>query len=138
MKPNPATLTDTILTNLAAAEQHRAQVQAAMRRLRDAGMYPSVPTEQWQDRDGRGSYLYMCFPYNSERYRGPNGKRKVYIGCRPERVREARRKAWNRREYELLASHLDVLTRWISKTTLELTNLAHRSGVWPEVDLGEI
>jgi len=104
-------------------EQFREGVESAYRH-RDAinrtiagvgDMYPAIPTESWQERGGRGKYLYMLFPSDKRGagYSGPGGKRKVYVGNKPERIAAARQLAANRRRYEDLQRARRNLLQWI-------------------------
>jgi hypothetical protein len=78
--------------------------------IADAGMYPSVPSEQWQDRNGAGRYLYMLFRQDGNGgYLGPDGQRKLYIGTKPAAVADARRLATNRSQWEALEHELRYL-----------------------------
>ena len=85
-----------------------AVIGRTMREIEQAGMYAGQPTEQWQDRNGKGRYLYMLFRTKSYysrahgQYEGPDGKRKLYIGNKPEAIAEARRLAQNRERWNTL------------------------------------
>jgi hypothetical protein len=110
-----------------AARAHLAQLKDALLALEDAGMYPSLPSETWDTRRGKPTqYLYMLFPFiPGGGYRGPNGKRKLYVGCKPHRIAEARRLASNRRLYDHLKLKEHALTYWLSAHLRRAQNLCH-------------
>lgn len=108
----------------ARVEQFRDNVLAAYLRIESietsisaiGEMYPAIPTESWQDRNGTGKYLYMLFSGNRHGgYSGPGGKRKLYVGNKPDRITEARRLAANRRRYDELQRARRNLIYWIDK-----------------------
>ncbi len=130
-------LIETHLTNIQTyldlAAERLTALRAQMERLEQEGMYPAIPSEQWQSRNGieEKRYLYMLFRKGSNgRYQGPDGKRKVYVGCNPERIAEARRLAANRREYENLNKTVERLEMWINARQREVGNLADRCKSW--------
>jgi hypothetical protein len=122
--------------NLAAAREHLGSIELAMDSLAAAGMYPAVPTEQVQARNGRGQYLYMLFRRNEDgSYQGPGGRRKVYIGCDAERIAEARRLAENRKKYEVLLRMARDLEEWLEVHHDQVGELSIRCERWPWIDL---
>jgi DNA repair exonuclease SbcCD ATPase subunit len=128
-----------IQEGIKAAEAHLETLNQAMTRLEDAGMYPAVPTEQWQSRnDSPPIYLYMIFRFDHRRggYAGPAGKRKVYVGNKEERIAEARRLAKNRRLWEQLRRTASQLKTWLSSTERDIENLRRQAGNWPHLDAG--
>jgi len=95
-----------------SAYHHLEDIEAAIAQVGE--MYPAIPAESWQDRNGKGRYLYMLFPSNGNgAYTGPDGKRKLYVGNKPERIEAARRLAANRRRYEELQRARRNLRYWI-------------------------
>lgn len=113
---------DSVITNIQSIQaailgafEHLGEIETGLSHLEAAGMYPAVPTEQWQRRNGNGEYLYMIFRKGKNgEYQGPDGKRKVYIGCKAEAIGEARRLAANRRKYERLTAQRNEVIRWIN------------------------
>jgi len=96
-----------------AAYRHLAAIDRAIAQVGE--MYPAIPTESWQERNGKGKYLYMLFSANryGGGYSGPDGKRKLYIGNKPARIEAARRLAANRRRHEGLQRARTGLVVWI-------------------------
>ncbi len=91
----------TIHNSLDAAEQNLYAIQDEMERLERHGMYPPVPTEQWQARNGgEKTYLYMLFTLDwaTGEYSGPDSKRRIYVGSKPARIQQARRRNGHRSE----------------------------------------
>lgn len=130
----------TINDSLAAALAHRAELAQALAEIEAAGMYPSEPSEQWQDRGGSGQYLYMLFRLapDGQTYQGPDGKRKVYVGADPARIAEARRLAANRGRWGQARQAARALDQWIELRQSELHSLAARCDRWPTADLGPL
>lgn len=122
--------------NLAAAEAHMERIRQMMDRIQQEGMYDAVPTESWQDRGGRGVYLYHYFPQNPRGidHLGPDGKKKVYVGVDKARIAEARRLANNTRRYQSLARSASTLARWLGHRHDDLNNLAAHSPRFPRFD----
>jgi len=120
-----------------AAKSHLAQLKDALLALEDAGMYPSLPTETWTTRRGKPTqYLYMLFEFiPGGGYRGPNGKRKLYVGNKPHRIAEARRLAENRRRYDSLKRKENALTFWLRAKLLSAQHLCHDFDAFPYVRL---
>lgn len=126
-----------IHTGIEAAQAHLARLRQAMDALEEAGMYPAIPTEQWQGRNGSEPvYLYMIFRFDHRRggYTGPDSKRKVYVGNKPARIAEARRLAKNREIWERLRSTSRRLGGWLAGMESDLSNLVYRSKNWPQLD----
>lgn len=113
-----------------------------MEHLEVEGMYCAVPSEQWQGRNGSSrKYLYMLFRYSYDvggvgGFQGPDGKRKVYVGCKEERIREARGLAKNRVKWEGLQRDSQGLERWIERMRSDLMRLVVRAGSVPAGNLG--
>ena len=98
-----------------------------------------MPSEQWQDRNGSGQYLYLLFRLGPDgQYQGPDGKRKVYIGKDPDKIAEARRLAENRRRWERVNRAAKDLDNWLYLRGSELQTLAGKCGRWPTCDLGTV
>ena len=127
-----------IEVSLDEARARECGMRDEMGRLETAGMYPAVPTEQWQARNGSSNrYLYMLFRYSvvMGEYSGPGGKRKVYVGCKEERVLEARRLVENRVQWEAVRREMRVLERWVIVFRRDLERLVQRANTAPS-DLG--
>jgi hypothetical protein len=102
--------------NIHDAERYLQDLQIAARAIEEAGMYPSVPSEQWQDREGSGKYLYMLFKTDrSGNYLGPDGARKIYVGNKQEKIAAARRMAENRDRYERITRCIDDLKSYMRR-----------------------
>lgn len=128
---------DSIYSGIWYARAHLAALEQALAALEAAGMYPSVPSEQWQSRNGgEATYLYMLFRWDNQRggYAGPGGKQKAYVGNKPERIAEARRLAKNRERWEKLDSTRTRLRAWISAREYDVRHLAREATGWPRLD----
>jgi len=110
-----AVLIDQFHKVVESAYQHRDEINRAIAQVGE--MYPAIPTESWQDRNGKGKYLYMLFSVDcsGSGYSGPGGKRKVYIGNKPDCIKKARQLAENRRRYEKLQRARRELVNWITR-----------------------
>jgi hypothetical protein len=86
-------------------------------KLKRYGIYPSVPIEQWRNHHGRPRFLYMLFRRDpaSDRHLGPDGRRKLYIGCDKARIAEARATVMRTRVYERLFQRISGIERLIRK-----------------------
>ena len=99
---------------LADAEALIRQIQEQITTLEAEGMYPAVPKFQWQSRGSEARYLYLVFRQGSDgQYLGPEGKRKLYIGCDEVKIQEAQRLTHNRTMYESLHLTMNRLQRWL-------------------------
>lgn len=117
------------------AQAHLDDIEAAMATLREAGMYPSVPTESWESRNGSDPiYLIMVFPKAPHPdYLSPTGKRKVYIGKKADKIANAQRLAYNRSAWETLGWKADKLTSHIGRMIIKAENLRNACKLWPHV-----
>ncbi len=106
------------------AQQRLAEIVDAKAALDAAGMYPAVPTQDWQARGADPDdkrYLYLCFPADGDGgYTSPTGKRKVYIGVDPDKQAEAVRLARNRRRFEDLERQQAAVQGWIASLSLAI------------------
>jgi len=129
-----------IRVGMEKAHVHRTQIRRRMNQIEREGMYPAVPREQWQARNGgEARYLYMLFRMNPDgSYQGPDGKRKVYVGADPRKQAEARRLAANRRRWEELNTVLQNLNAWLTRLTRELAEMATWIDHYPKVLGGEV
>lgn len=101
----------------------RSRLALAERQIAALGVderYPAVPRESWQDRGGDSRYLYMLFQESGEGYGGPGGRRKLYVGNKPEKIAEARRLAANSRRYRTLLRRRYSLRRWLRMQAIRL------------------
>lgn len=97
-----------IARDLERLELGLVEMAAECLRLEAAGMWPAVPSESWETRGGGDPvYLRLVFP---KRTAGLNG-RKVYVGAKPEKIADARRKTANRQRWEWLNREIRRL-RW--------------------------
>jgi hypothetical protein len=99
--------------------------------LEKAGMYPAIPTESWQPRNGKGNYLRMVFPRGT-----PGVQRKEYVGNKPEAITEARRLAANRRRWEELERASTQVEAFLGGIRYELGTIAGRLARYQVPDLG--
>lgn len=110
-----------LLYNLEAA---LAAIKRQQTELRAAGMWPGVPIEIWEDRDNTGHgekrYLRLSFPKGAL----SGGRRKLYIGCKPEKITAARQKAARRRQWEALQEERVKLERFLRMTRSSLDRVA--------------
>jgi len=117
---------------MAGATAHLEQIRQAMDDLAAAGMWPSVPTEDWSDNTG----MYLLFRSNRDgTYKGPGGKREIRVGRDPDAIAEVRRLAENRRRWEACELAAWNLDKWITGKWLELRHLAEDCRRWPTLDL---
>lgn len=80
---------DEIKHNIEVARRIRANLIAKIEELEKAGFYYPRPREDWQERES-GQYLYLHFHSDGNgAYAGPNGKRKIYIGNKAQKIAEA-------------------------------------------------
>lgn len=126
----------TITENIQAAKDHLDRLRHAMAALEADGMYPAVPSrEVWEDRGGAAEYLYLHF--STDRYgnfQGPDGKRKIYVGCKPEKLEQARRKIRNREHYNQLETIERRLNSWLANIERDLQSLTRQAENWPQLD----
>jgi len=140
-----ATALEATLATANAVAEHLAAIDAAMQTLKAAGMYAELPSrEAFESRNGSAPiYLYHYFPQGRDGdYLGPGGKRKVYVGCDPKRIAEARRLVENRkrwvqlqRERTQLSYELGQITDDVTRLVKEAESLARRS--WKKSDLAQ-
>jgi len=127
---------DFLLTrhNIQEAIAAYHNLESELAELEQTGMYPSVPSEQWQTRNGSGEYLYMLFHTDRDgNYQGPDGKRKIYVGNKPERIEEARRLAANRVLYEQKRRSYDRLREWIHAVNYQARYLKQKADGWRDI-----
>lgn len=120
----------------AALDAARADLQLLISwaaELESQGMFAAVPHEQWQDRNGRGRYLYLLFPMGRDgRHMGPGGKRKLYVGNKADRISRARDKAVRRQAFERYQRAIHDLDEWIYRQASQLNMMAkHYTKDWP-------
>ncbi len=110
--PKWAGLLGEIMEDLARLEFGLADMKLECLRLAEAGMWSAVPTESWEGRNGSDPvYLRLLFPA------GTNGlhRYRVYIGSKPERIADARRKTANRQRWEKLDAEIRRL-EWLLRS----------------------
>lgn len=119
-----------IAQELERLEGNLIDLQQECQQLEQAGMYPAIPTESWEKREGgKSKYLRMVFPH-----RTPGMRRKVYIGCKPDAIAEARRLAANRQRWEELDRAKTTLERFLSTMRGELGRIAGRAAQYQVLD----
>lgn len=100
-----------------------AGMRGTMARLEEAGMYPAVPSFTWEARENDGyeqkRYLRLIFPS-----RTPGIARKVYVGCKAEKVAEAKRLTRNRQVWEQLDREATRLERFLRMQRASLERVA--------------
>lgn len=122
MDPWWAVLGD-ISQDLERLEIGLAEMRERRERLEVAGMYPAVPTESWETRNGSETkYLRMVFG----RDRPAGWSRKKYVGCKPEAILEARRLASNREKWKRLDREVGALERFLLNMRVNLSQTADR------------
>jgi len=100
-------------------------------------MYPSVAKEQWQDRNGKGKYLYMIFRLDRRGgYQGPDGKRKLYVGNKAARIDESRAMNENRRQFEDLEREERLIRRWLDSEAWGIKQHWQEAITWRKRTLG--
>ena len=115
-----------IAQDLERLEGDLADLQKECQRLEKAGMYPAVPTESWEGRNGgETKYLRMIFPKST-----PGVRRKEYIGCKRSAIAEARRLATNRQRWEELDRAKIQLERFLRIIRNELARIAERAAYY--------
>ena len=129
-----------IEAELDVARVHLEEIEAACEALKQTGMFDSLPHFQWQARNGEEEkrYLYLVYRQNGVNYAGPNGQRKVYVGCDPAKTAEARRMERNTTTWKGLRLRAFELRRWIECRELDLKfitktvdRLAAEARKWP-------
>lgn len=110
-----------ILQDLERLEGELLDMREESQKLEKAGMYPAVPSESWQPRNGKGSYLRMVFPRGT-----PGMPRKLYIGNKPEAVAEARQLKARRVRWEELNEAIRNIESFLKRIRWELAGIAQR------------
>lgn len=77
------TLLEQITEVLAEVAGHLAEMEAELVKLQDEGIFDELPTPSWEGRNGQGRYLRLIYPMRGRK------RRRVYVGCKPERVMAA-------------------------------------------------
>jgi hypothetical protein len=114
-----------IMEDLARLESGLVAIKLEQARLEERGMYPAVPSESWESRNGgEARYLRMVFPMGSLE----NGGRKLYVGADPARIRAAQDKATRRLRWERLEVERGRLERMLRSLRLDLERDAQRAG----------
>jgi len=111
-------------------ETERKKSLNAMTKLKAAGMYNAPASESWETRglsDTR--YLFLVFPCNGNSYDGPDGKRRLYVGCDSCKIANAR--AMNKRRgvwlcYKRHVDQCDEFLQEIKDEAVQLSQLAER------------
>mgnify|MGYP000999989055 CR=1 FL=1 len=118
--------------NIHAAEAYLQELMIAARAIEKAGMYPSVPSEQWQTREGSGQYLYMLFKTDRNgNYQGPDGARKIYVGNKQDKIDDARRLVQNRERYEGITRCIEDLTSYLRRQKFNVQRLQIDTADYP-------
>ena len=130
--PKWAALLAEIMEDLTRLECGLVEMKMECVFLESAGMWPAVPTEMWEPRNGSDPiYLRLYFPH------GTLGVRtKTYIGCKPENVADARRKSANRQRWEELDAEVSRLERTLSAVEMALNRQRLVVSMRPLPDLG--
>lgn len=123
--PKWADLLMGLMEDLARLECGLVDMKIEALRLEAVGMWPAVPSESWEARNGGDAvYLRLVFPVR----KGPGGQRKVYVGRDPAKVAAARRKTANRLRWEELdraIAKLEMLLRSVeARLAVERSQLA--------------
>ena len=122
----------TIKTNFRQAQAHLHDLRRQIALLEERGIYDAIPTESWQDRGGKGRYLYLYFPQrrDGDGYLGPGRRRKLYIGASPARIAAARRRVQRTRDHRQLNREAERLHTWLRRRAAELNILARQLAAW--------
>lgn len=122
--------------NIHAAEAYLQELMLAAHAIEKAGMYPSVPSEQWQTREGSGQYLYMLFKTDRNgNYQGPDGARKIYVGNKQDKIDDARRMAVNRDRYESITRCIEDLTSYLRRQKFNVQRLQIDTADYPRINV---
>lgn len=126
----------TIREELQRAGAHLSIMQEELERLERVGMFDAIPTESWQARNGGDKkYLYLLFPQEHDgTFRSPTGKKKVYVGCKTQKIADARVQVARRRRYDDLHAIASRLADWIAWREQDVATLAQRCGFWTRAD----
>ena len=130
--PKWADILSKIMEDLRRLEAGLEDMKLDCVRLEAAGMWPAVPTEMWEERNGsEARYLRLYFP------RGTLGVReKTYIGCKPSAIADARRKMANRIRWEGLDGEICDLERVLRGVEAALDRQRMVVSMRPLPDLG--
>ena len=132
-----------IEAEISDAKAHLLEIEAAMGLLQQAGMFENgvLPNFQWQARNGSAEkkYLYLMFHTAGDGvYTGPDGKRKVYLGCDEAKIADVRRLESNTKLWRGIRDKSIELRAWINSRLhdLEIINervvyLLEKSRSWP-------
>jgi len=110
-----------ILQELERLEGDLLDMRQESQELEKSGMYPAIPSESWQPRNGKGSYLWMIFPRGTS-----DMPRMLYIGNKPEAVTKARQFAARRRRWEELDRAIKEVRYFLNGIRVELAGIARR------------
>jgi hypothetical protein len=125
---------------LDSLEAHADAIQKLLTGLEAEGMYPAIPTESFQKRNGSDTnYLYMMFGRSRRTglYEGPEGKRKLYVGCKPNAIETARQLVENRRLFDQLTAHRKQIYWKIERTDSDLANIHRTLDHYTLIDLSQ-
>lgn len=120
-----------ILQDLERLEGELAAMRLECQALEKAGMYPGIPSESWQSRNGKGNYLRMVFPRKTV-----GMPRKLYVGNKPEAVAEARQLAARRHRWEQLEKGMTRVEGFLRGIRVDLSRLADWLARYQVPDLG--
>jgi hypothetical protein len=85
------------------------------------GVYPAEPTLFWDnDPNGQPRYCKLSFPRGAL----PNGQRKLYIGCKPEKIAAAKQQIARTQRHEALGEERVRLERFLRMTRASLDRVA--------------
>jgi len=102
--------------------------------LCEEGVYPAVPTLFWdRDPNGEEKYAKLSFPVGAL----PDGRRKLYIGCKERKIRAAKAKIARTQRLEQLEHERERLDRFLRMTRADLDRVARQvAGYRVPDDLG--
>lgn len=128
----------SIGSSIRAVSKYLLEVEASMRTLEQAGMYPQIPTERWKDE----TYLYMYFSDRLSATRRDasahgltlDSKGRLYIGRDPVKIEEARRLAENRRRWGALEVWQKNCYGWLRRIRSDVARLAREATLTPNLD----
>ncbi len=127
-----------ISQDLERLEMELAEMREQRERLEEAGMYPGIPTESWQSRNGSETeYLRLIFPRGTPDIpAGSGGRKRLYIGCDPAKIEEARRMVANREQWEGVDREVAKLEHFLDMRKARLEGVAWDLARYQVPDLG--
>lgn len=129
-------IVDEITANLDIARRKRSTLTDELEALQSAGIYHPAPRQDWQERES-GNYLYLHFGTDRNgQYLGPGGKRKVYVGNKPQKIEThlamiERGRVWadTRQTIRHLTNHISATSERLDWLSSQLNILKRNSAL---------